>query len=51
MCQSCIDIDTRIDEHRKQLRAVADREEIARIERLIYELYGERVRKHQSPEK
>jgi len=51
MCQSCIEIDKKIGEHRESLRSVTDQAEIERINRLIYELYGERVRKHQNPEK
>jgi hypothetical protein len=51
MCESCLEIDKKIAEYRESLRPVTDKTEIERINRLIYELYGERVRKHQNPEK
>ena len=51
MCQSCIDIDKQVDEHRKLLRSVADPAEIERINRLIAQLYVDRVRLHQNPQK
>jgi hypothetical protein len=51
MCESCVEIDRRIDQHRQSLRSVTDPTEIERLQRLIYQLYGERVRKHQNPEK
>jgi hypothetical protein len=51
MCQSCIDIDKLIETHRQSLRSVTDQAEIERIQQLIAQLYGERVRKHQNPEK
>jgi hypothetical protein len=51
MCQSCIDIDNRIAEHRARLKETTDHAEVERIYQLIAQLYGERVRKHQNPEK
>lgn len=51
MCQSCIDIDKKIEEHRRRLTKVADPAEIERINQLIFELYGERVRSHKNPER
>jgi hypothetical protein len=42
MCQSCIDIDKRIERHRETLRAITDQAEIERIKRLITELYRDR---------
>lgn len=51
MCQSCIDIDTQIEDHREQLRSTTDQAERERINRLIAKLYGDRVRLHQNPER
>lgn len=51
MGQSCIDIDKQIEEHRKHLKAMTDQAEVDRINRLIFELYGERVRSHINPER
>jgi hypothetical protein len=51
VCQSCIDIDKQIEKHRKLLEATSDHDEIERISQLIVRLYGERVRKHQNPQK
>ena len=51
MCQSCIDIDKRIEKQRESLRSVTDPAEIVRINRLIAQLYADRVRLHKSPEK
>jgi hypothetical protein len=51
MCQSCVDIDRQINKYRKQLGSVTDQEEIEHIERLIHQLYADRVRMHQNPEK
>lgn len=45
MCQSCIDTDKQIEEHRKLLQA-ADPTEVQRVTKLIGELYADRVRKH-----
>jgi hypothetical protein len=46
MCQSCLEIDRQIEEHRKRLKAATDHAEVERIYRLIAQLYGQRVRKH-----
>ena len=51
MCQSCVDIDKRVDRHRELLRSTTDPAEIERIKRLIETLYADRVRLHQSPER
>jgi hypothetical protein len=50
VCQSCIDIDKRVDQHRQLLRSITDTLEIERINRLIGELYRDRVRLHQNPQ-
>jgi hypothetical protein len=47
MCQSCLDIDKRIERYRALLRSVTDPWEIERINRLITELYRDRVWLHQ----
>jgi hypothetical protein len=46
VCQSCTDIDKRIDRLRQSLNLTPDPLEIERINRLIGELYGHRVRLH-----
>lgn len=50
MCESCVEIDARIDLHRELLRATTDPSERGRINRLITELYAERVRLHRNPD-
>jgi hypothetical protein len=50
VCQSCIDIDKRIDQLRQLVRSTTDPSEIERINRLIAELYRERVRSHKNPQ-
>jgi hypothetical protein len=51
MCQSCVEIDKRIERYRELFRWTTDPPEIERINRLIAKLYAERVRLHQSPER
>jgi hypothetical protein len=51
MCQSCVEIDKRVERLRELLRSTTDPAEIERIKRLIAELYADRVRLHQSPER
>jgi hypothetical protein len=51
MCQSCVEIDKRVERYHELLRSTIDPEEIERINRLIAKLYGDRVRLHQNPEK
>jgi hypothetical protein len=51
MCQSCVEIDKRVERHRQLLRSTTDAAEAERINRLIAKLYAERVRLHQNPEK
>jgi hypothetical protein len=50
MCQSCVEIDKKVDEHRELLRSVTDAAEIERINLLIRQLYADRIRLHQNPE-
>jgi hypothetical protein len=51
MCESCIDIDKRIEQLRKSLGPTTDLSEIERIHLAIAELYRERVRSHQNPQR
>jgi hypothetical protein len=51
MCQSCIEIDKRIERYRELSRSTTDPAEIDRINRLIAKLYVDRVRLHQNSEK
>jgi hypothetical protein len=51
MCQSCIEIDKRVERHRELLRSTTDPAEIERIKRRIAELHADRVRLHQNPER
>jgi hypothetical protein len=50
VCQSCIDIDNRIDKFRALLHKATDPAEIERINRQIIDLYGERLRLHRNEE-
>jgi hypothetical protein len=50
MCQSCVEIDKRVERLRELLRSTTDPAEIERIKRLIAALYMDRVRLHQNPE-
>jgi hypothetical protein len=47
VCQSCVDI----EQLRKSLRSTADFLEIERLNLAIAELYRERVRLHQNPQR
>jgi hypothetical protein len=49
MCQSCVDIDKKVENHWSLLRSATDPSERERIHRLITHLYADRVRLHQSP--
>jgi hypothetical protein len=51
MCQSCIEIDKQIESHRNSLRSTTDPAEIERINRLIAQLYRDRVLLHQNPKR
>jgi len=51
MCQSCVEIDKRVERYRELLRATTDPAEIKRINRLIAKLYADRVRLYRNPEK
>jgi hypothetical protein len=50
MCQSCVEIDKRVEQHRELLRSTTDPAEIERINRLISKLYADRVQLH-NPER
>jgi hypothetical protein len=51
MCQSCAEIDQKVELHRELLRSTTDPAEIERINRLIANLYLDRVRSHKNPER
>lgn len=51
MCQSCIDIDREIENHRKGLQGKIEQSEIERVNALIAKLYADRVRLHKNSEK
>ena len=51
MCKSCVEIDARIDLHRQSMRSMTDPSEIERLNRLIAQLYADRVRLHKNPER
>ena len=51
MCESCVDIDKRIEKLQQSLRSTANPLETERINRLIAELYRDRVRLHKNPER
>jgi hypothetical protein len=51
MCESCVDIDKRIEKLQQSLRSTTDLLETERINRLIAELYRDRVRLHKNPER
>ena len=48
MCQSCVEIDKHIEQYRQALHSTANSLERNRINRLITELYADRVRLHQN---
>jgi hypothetical protein len=50
VCQSCIDIDKRIEQQRQLLHSITDFMEVERINRFIAKLYGDRVRFHKNPQ-
>jgi hypothetical protein len=50
MCESCVEIDKRIEQYRQSLRSTTDSLERGRINRLITELYADQVRSHQNPQ-
>jgi hypothetical protein len=49
MCQSCIEIDKKIEQYRELQRSTSDQAEVERINRLIAQLYVDRVRLHRNP--
>jgi hypothetical protein len=51
MCQSCVEIDERVERQRELLRSTTDLAKIDRINRLIAKLYLDRVRLHKNPER
>ena len=51
MCESCVEIDKQIEQHRERLRSTQDENEVERIKRLIKSLYADRVRLHRNPER
>jgi hypothetical protein len=51
MCESCQEIDKRIEVHQQSLRSITDPSEIERIKQLIANLYLDRVRFHRNPER
>ena len=51
MCQSCVEIDKRVERYRQLLRSTTDAAEVERVNLLITKLYAKRVRLHQNPEK
>jgi hypothetical protein len=51
MCEVCDEIDKRIDEAARSLKATIDPAEVDRLYVLIGELYRERIRLHKSPRK
>jgi hypothetical protein len=50
MCQSCIEIDKQIERQQALMRSLTDQAEVERINRLIVQLYADRVRLHRNPE-
>jgi hypothetical protein len=50
MCQSCVDIDKEIENHRKRVGGMNDQAEVEQVNRLIARLYADRVRLHQNSE-
>ena len=51
MCQSCVEIDKQVERYRQLLRSKTDAAEVERINQLIVQLYADRVRLHQNPER
>ena len=51
MCESCEQIDKRIEQLRQTLPSITDPPEVERIHRQIAEMYRERVRSHKNPER
>jgi hypothetical protein len=51
MCESCVEIDARIDLHRQLVLSTTDPSEIERLNQLIAQLYADRVRLHKNPER
>lgn len=50
MCQSCVEIDKRVERYRQLLGSTTDAAEVERVNRLIAKLYSERARLHRNPE-
>jgi hypothetical protein len=51
MCQYCVEIDKQVERYRQLLRSTTDAAEVERINQLIVQLYADRVRLHQNPER
>jgi hypothetical protein len=50
-CASIVEIDKQVERYRQLLRSTTDAAEVERINLLIAELYAERARQHQNPER
>ena len=50
MCQSCVEIDKAVEAEIARLRSTSDPAELKRINRLIVDLYAERLRLHRNSE-
>jgi hypothetical protein len=51
MCESCVEIDKRIEQYRQASRSTFELSEIERLRLAIEELYRDRVRLHKNPQK
>ena len=51
MCQSCVEIDKKVEHYHELLRSTRDQEEIELIGRMIAKLYDDRVLLHRNPER
>jgi hypothetical protein len=51
MCESCIEIDKRVEQLQQSLRSTKDPSKIERIHLAIAQLYQDRVRLHQNPQR
>jgi hypothetical protein len=51
MCDSCVEIDKRIEQYRQTLPSITDLAEVERIHRQIADMYRDRVRSHKNPDR
>jgi hypothetical protein len=51
MCESCIEIDKRVERLQQSLRSTEDASKIESINLTIAQLYQDRVRLHQNPQR